>query len=124
MISIMLEGNGPSKSIIVPGVFSFHRILVITDITTSSDPTTSTSASFCVRVYKWSHTMVEKGIWLHQIDNIEFVRLACFCIAHSEVIPLRIASCVIIRLKDQVIFILVNLDSSAQISTFKPGFKK
>jgi hypothetical protein len=44
--------------------------------------------------------MVVEGVGLHQINYVEFVRLACFGVRDPKVVPLCIASSVIIRLQN------------------------
>lgn len=57
--------------------------------------------------------MVVEGIWLDQINNVESVVLTSFGVRDTEVVPLSVSSCVVIRLQDQIIFVLINLDSSS-----------
>ena len=57
--------------------------------------------------------MVIEGIWLDQINNVESVVLTSFGVRDTEVVPLSVSSCVVIRLQDQIIFVLINLDSSS-----------
>ena len=68
--------------------------------------------------------MVVETVRLHQVDDVEAILLACPSVRDAEVVPLRIASRVIVGLQDQVVFILVHLDGSAQISRFKTRFKE
>ena len=57
--------------------------------------------------------MVVKTIRLHQVYNVEPVWLACLSVADSEVIPLSIASGIIVRLEDDIVLKFVNLDCSS-----------
>ena len=57
--------------------------------------------------------MVIERVRLHQIDNVEFIRLACFGVSDSEVVPLGVASGVVVRLEDQVVLIFIHLNSPA-----------
>jgi hypothetical protein len=57
--------------------------------------------------------MVIERVRLHQINNVEFIRLACFGVRDSEVVPLGVASGVVVRLEDQVVLIFIHLDSPA-----------
>lgn len=59
--------------------------------------------------------MVIQGIRLHQVNDIESILLACSCVGDFEVVPLCVASCVVVWLEYQIIFVLVNLDGSAQV---------
>ena len=40
--------------------------------------------------------MVIEGVGLHQVDNVESVRLACLCVTDSEVVPLSIPPGVVV----------------------------
>ena len=57
--------------------------------------------------------MVVETIRLHQVYNVEPVWLACLSVADSEVIPLSIASGIIVRLEDDIVLKFVNLDCSS-----------
>ena len=62
--------------------------------------------------------MIIKTIWLEQIDDIEAISAARPRILDPEVVPLGVASCPVVWLEDEIVFKFVDLDSSAQVSTF------
>ena len=68
--------------------------------------------------------MVVEGVRLHQIDNVEFVRLSCFGVGNPEVVPLCVASGVVVWLQNQVVFIFINLDGSPQVAALKSRLKQ
>lgn len=113
----------PSQGVVIPSVFSFHRVLVVTNISTSTNPSFPLFGS-SLRVYKRSHPMVIQWVRLHQVDDVETVRFASFNVRNTEVEPLCVATRVIIRLQDQVILILVYLDRPSQITTLEPWLKE
>ena len=55
--------------------------------------------------------MIVKGVRLHKIDDIESVRLACFGVRYSEIVPLGITSGVVIRLQNKIVLVFINLNS-------------
>ena len=67
--------------------------------------------------------MVVEGVWFEQVYDVESVCLACHCIRDSEVVPLGVSVGAVVRLQNQVIFKLIHLDCSPQVSRLKSGFK-
>ena len=67
--------------------------------------------------------MVVKWVRLDQVDNVKPIILASFGVTHTEVVPLSIAPCVVIRFQNKIILVLINLNGSSQVSTFKSWFK-
>jgi len=67
--------------------------------------------------------VVVKTVRLHQVDNIEPVRLTCLCVADSEVVPLGVPPGVVVGLQDYVVFEFVHLDRSSQVAGFEPAFE-
>ena len=68
--------------------------------------------------------MIVKGVWFHEIDDVETILLSSTRVSNAEVVPLGVASCVVIRLENQIVFILIDLNCTAQITTFEARFKK
>ena len=67
--------------------------------------------------------MVVQRVRLDQVYDIEPVILSCLGIGDSEVVPLSIASGVVVWLQNQVILILVHLDGSPEVATLEPRLK-
>ena len=63
--------------------------------------------------------MVVQRVRLDQVNDVKFVILPSFGVRNTEVVPLSIPSCVVIRLQNKIIFILIDLNCSSKISTFK-----
>lgn len=119
-VAIMLEYNRPSQRIIVPCTFAFHSILIIAYVATASDPAAAGLARFRLAIDEGTHAMVIETVRLHQVNDVKTVQFASFCICEPEVVPLRITTSVVIRLQNQIVFILVDLDRSSKISAFEP----
>lgn len=60
--------------------------------------------------------MVVERVRLHHVDDVEPVGLTRTCVTYPEVVPLGVTSCIIVRLQNQIVFELVNLDGSSQVS--------
>ena len=60
--------------------------------------------------------MVIEGVGLHQVDNVESVQFSGSCVSNSEIVPLSIATCVVVRLQYKVVFIFVDLNRSSQVA--------
>ena len=63
--------------------------------------------------------MVVKGVRLDEIDDVKPVKFASPCISKPEIIPLGVSTRVVIWFQDQVIFVIVDLDCSAQVAAFE-----
>ena len=60
--------------------------------------------------------MVIEGVGLHQVDYVESVQFSGSCVSNSEIVPLSIATCVVVRLQYKVVFIFVDLNRSSQVA--------
>ena len=64
--------------------------------------------------------MIIKTVRLYEIDDIEFVTLAFFCITNSEIKPLRkLVVSAMVKFQFQIVFKIRYLSSPMQISRFK-----
>lgn len=115
----MLEGTLPGQSIVIACVLTLHRVLVVADVIASSNPTSACLFGGHIRVHQGPHSMVIERIWLNQVNDIKSVIFTRFCVGDAKVVPLCIPSGIIVWLQNQIVFILINLNSSPEISTFK-----
>jgi len=67
--------------------------------------------------------MVVQTIRLQEIYYIESVGASYYSIADSKIVPLCEASCVVVGLKNQIVFKFVDLYCSTQISRLKSALK-
>ena len=72
-IIVMLELSTKGQCVVMTSSLPFHRILVVADVTTCSNPTLSVGLGINLGVHQRSHAMVVKRIWLEQIDDVEAV---------------------------------------------------
>jgi hypothetical protein len=119
-VLVMFKLASPGQGVVVSLVFTFHAVLVIADIRASSNPTSASLLCLRLRIHKWTHPVIVERIRLYEVYDIESVILSSFCIANREVIPLRISSRVIVRFQNQIIFVLVNLNRTSQVTALKP----
>ena len=64
--------------------------------------------------------MIIETVRLNQIDDIEFVTLAFFCIANSEIKPLgKLVVSAMVKFKLQIVFKICYLSGPMQISRFE-----
>ena len=123
-IAVVLKCDGERQRVVVSGILSAHRVLVVANVTTCADPSLACALSLHLRVDQWSHTVIVQTVGLHQIDDVEPILLAGTSVCYSEVVPLSVASCVVIWLQNQVVLMLVHLDSSSQVRRFEPRLKE
>ena len=114
MFKCVLPGEREVISLVLP----LHAILVVANINAASSPP-FTLFGRCFGINQGPHPVIVQTVWFHQVYHIEAIRLASPSIGNSKVVPLSVPSCVIIRLKDQVILVLVNLNRSSQISALE-----
>ena len=97
-ILIVLKGALPRECVVVSCVFTLHGVLVVANVRARSDPASPCFLSSCLRVHQGAHSVVIKGIWLNQVDDVESVVLSSLGIGNAEVVPLGVPPGVIIRL--------------------------
>lgn len=122
-VVIVIELHTEGQSVIVPRILPFHRILIVTDVTPTAEPTLPTSFCLLLGIDDRTHTMIIEGIWFHHVDDVESVGLASTCVTNPKIVPLSVTSSVIIRLQDQIVFEFINLDCTSEVSRFESGFK-
>lgn len=64
--------------------------------------------------------MVVQAVRLEQVDDVEAIGSVRTRVLHPKVIPLSVPASAIVRLQDQVIFELVDLDGATEVSALKP----
>ena len=67
--------------------------------------------------------MIIKGIWLHHVNDIEPVCLSSSRVSNAEIVPLGISPSIIVWLENKIVFELVDLNCTTQITTLKPRLK-
>ena len=67
--------------------------------------------------------MIVETIWFQQVDDVKLIRFPSSSVADPKIKPLGLPLDQKVRPKNQIVLILVNLYSSSQIGTFKPGFE-
>jgi hypothetical protein len=74
----MFELTLPSECIVVALVLSFHRVLIVANIVTTSDPASSCLLGLSIRIHERSHSMIVKRIRFNEINDIEPIVLTSF----------------------------------------------
>lgn len=75
------------------------------------------------RIYEWPHAHLVVGIRLHQVDDVKSVNFVFAGVLYAEVVPLRVACRSVIALQVQIVFVVGNLDRSAQVAAFEAALK-
>ena len=121
-IIVVLKLHLESKCVIETSSFLLQRILEITNVLSISIPSDALSiiaVRHLFRVNKRLHTLVVRTLRFYQIHKIELVSCEFLCVLNSKIKPLSISSCVMVILKNEIILIFTNLDSSSKVSRFK-----
>ena len=61
-------------------------------------PAFAVETGFDFRVHEGFHAVVVEGVRLEKIDDVEPIDFPSDDVLDSEVVPLRVASCVVVRL--------------------------
>lgn len=99
-VIVIAKLHSESQCIVMTDSFALHGVLVVANISSSSDPSFSVLLGINLRVHKRSHSMVVQTVWLEQVYNVKSVGFASNCVLNSEVVPLSVASRVVIRLQN------------------------
>jgi hypothetical protein len=57
-VIIVIELHAERESVVVPGIFAFHAVLVVAYVATAAEPSFSTPFSLLLRVYHGAHPMI------------------------------------------------------------------
>mmetsp|Transcript_1831 Transcript_1831/g.6503 ORF Transcript_1831/g.6503 Transcript_1831/m.6503 type:complete len:229 (+) Transcript_1831:1170-1856(+) len=95
------------------GVLIVHLIGKICNILSGSSP------ALTLNVYQWFETVVEEGVNLVEIVDVEFVGDTLLHTFHLKVEPLHPGSGANIRRQGEIVFVFANLCDTLQISTLK-----
>ena len=96
--------------------------MIVADFRTTSVPTNIFESCHLFRIDQDLHSFIVETIWLAKIEHVES-GLNWLVVVASEEIPLSVATCVHIVLKEQVILILVDFGRCCQVSGFKTALK-
>jgi len=77
-----------------------HRILVVADVHSRSNPSFAKLLGVDDRIHQRSHSMVIQRVRLEQVNNVESISTPSDRIRCSKVEPLSIPSCVVVWLED------------------------
>lgn len=97
-VILMLEDSAEGQGIEVASVLPLHRVLVIADVVAVPLPAFAVETGFDFRVHEGFHAVVVKGVRLEKIDDVEPIDFPSDDVLDSEVVPLRVASCVVVWL--------------------------
>ena len=122
-VIVMLERHCPSQSVEVEVTLTLYGVLVVAYLSTISNPTFFVSLCLDFRVHEWLHSVIVETIWFQQVDDVKLIRFPGSSVAYPKIKPLGLPLDQKVRPKNQIVFILVDLNCSSQIGTFKPGFK-
>jgi len=67
--------------------------------------------------------VVLEGVVLEQVNDVEFVHAVFAGVAHAKLEPLGVAPGVLVRLEDEVVFVLLHLDGPTQVARLEPAFE-
>ena len=96
-----------------------HRVLVVADVLARPYPALSELARVHIAVHERPHPVVVQRVRLQQVNDVEAVRPPRHRVRHAEVVPLSEPARVVVRLQDQVVLELVDLDGPAQVARFE-----
>ena len=115
-ILIVFELYAPCKCVVMKCALTLDGILIITHIFSVSLPPSAIHFGVNFRVKQRFHAVVIKTVGLEQIYDIKPVGFAGTGVLCSEVKPLSLPFCKVIRPQNEIIFVLKNLNGLPQVS--------
>jgi hypothetical protein len=124
LVIIVFEGYREGKSLVEASTLLLHAVLVIAYIfAISLPPNPALLLCLSFRIYQRLHALVVGALRLDQINKVELIRNPFASVAHFEEVPLSVIVSSIIILEDKVVFKISDLDSTPQVSRFKPALE-
>ena len=112
-VRVMLKSYRPCQSVVIASIFASHGVLIVADVATTSYPAFACAFGLSFGIDEWAHSVIVQTVGLHQVDDIETILLTRPCVCNPEIVPLSVASRIVVRLQDQIILVLVHLNCSA-----------
>ena len=94
-------------------------VLIVGNIVAGTVPAYSGGSGFLRRVEEWHHSVVELGVGLDEVDQMECVLAVSTSVAHLKVEPLGVIFSAIVWLQDQLVLITVHLDNLLEVATLE-----
>lgn len=109
----------------VAATLLFHRVLIIADVLSVTVPADAVWARFCLLlgVDERLETLIEAGVRLQHVHDVELVVDSLADIGNLEVIPLRVSRSVIVVSQKQVVLVIANFLSASQVARFETRLK-
>jgi len=108
LIIVMFKRHFKGESVVIATAFFLHGVLIVCYVLTVAVPAKPTSPiRILYRVKQRLLPLVVAGVWLHQINDIEFVLNVFAHVVDLEVKPLSVGRCLVIILQNQVVLILM-----------------
>lgn len=125
-VIVELEFMSESKGIIGLiefEVFSLNAIRVVADWSATSIPANIFFFNLSFGVNQDLHPMIEQGIWLREVHEIESNRQPFSSVSHSKEEPLSMTTCIDIIWEEEIVLIVWNFEGWKQVSRLEPWFK-
>ncbi len=113
-IVVMLKHDLESQRVVRSAALLLKVVLVITYVVSISMPLVVFR-----RIEKRLHPLIVRAVRLNQVNDVELIDNVLPSVPNVEVEPLGIVRCPIVILKDQIVFMVTDLNSSTQVSRFK-----
>lgn len=121
-VTRMREANRERQSAVEPGSFPLVRVLEVANTVTASVPAFAQSG-VAFGVDERTHSVVVERVGLEEVDYVEAVSFVRAGVRYSEVVPLRVPLCQVVRLKYEVVLVLVDLYGSSEVAGLEPRLK-
>ena len=94
-------------------------VLIVGNIVAGTVPAYAGGSGLLRRVEEWHHSVVELGVGLDEVDQMECVLAESTSVAHFKVEPLSVVFSAIVWLQDQLVLITVHLDNLLEVATLE-----
>lgn len=126
LIKVISKSKVKRQAIVVARTFFVLLllvVLVIAHIISVSMPSVPNFFGLFSRVHERQHSIVVKRVWFLKILDMESIGPILSSILNSEIKPLSIGVCIIVRFEKQIILIVRDLNCSSQVAAFKSRLK-
>lgn len=96
------------ESVVETAIPPFGLVLEVGNIAAYSSPTYPCDLHIFARIHSDLHPFIVDGVRLNKVNDVELVLPESGGVVNSEVEPLRDVACVVVRLQNQVVLVLVS----------------
>ena len=125
LIVAIFEVDRKTETIMAAATLLLDRVLIIADVGTFAGPADAlrTILGLLLGVDERLEALIETGVRLQHVHDVELVVDALAHIGHSEVVPLSVRCRIIVIAQVQIVFIFADLLGASEVARFEARLK-